>query len=35
MINKNLSCLQITPYDNKARHEKKLLLISLFFLTKM
>ena len=23
MINKNLSCLQITLYDNKVRHEKK------------
>ena len=30
MINKNLSCLQITLYDNKVRHEKKMLLISVF-----
>ena len=35
MINKDLSCLQITLYDNKVRHEKKMLFISLFFLTKM
>ena len=35
MINKNLSCLQITLYDNKVWHEKKKFLIFLFFITKI
>ena len=30
MINKNLSFLQITLYDNKVCHEKKMFLISVF-----
>ena len=34
MINKSLSCLQTTPYDNKVWHEKKNVFPFSVFLNK-